>query len=126
MSVTRTRTLQMRRSVVTGELRVGFDWGLLEGKGDPSRAMEASAGSRSSAGAISLMSEKRPVWFSESGPGEGGEGLLPARSFPRRARRLARVGGLSSLSDIPPESSIVTRDFRASGAGGKSPRDDHS
>src|SRR5712671_1053802 len=101
MSVTSARTLQIRPSVVTEELRFGLRWDFWEGKGESSRAVEASAGWLSIIGAISLIVEKSPVWLSESGPGRGDEGLLRERSFPRRARRLAKVGGLSSVSDIP-------------------------
>src|SRR5271163_4543986 len=102
MSTTRARTLQMRRAIGT---------------------IEGSGGWRSGDERTSLIAEKSPFWLSESDSGEREEDLLPGRSFSRRARRLARVGGLSSLSGIPPESSIVTRHFRVSGGGGRSPRE---
>src|SRR6266478_4907360 len=98
MSVTSARTLQIRRSMGTGEFKAGLCSDFWEGAGDPSRTVTASTGRLSSVGTISLISEKSPVWLRESGPGEGEDGLLAKRSFPRRARRLARVGGLSSLS----------------------------
>src|SRR5882757_8318496 len=115
MSVTSARTLQTRRSIVTEELR-----GCLRSR------TEVLANWLSSPGTTSLIAEKSPAWVCESELEGGGGGLLPARSFPRRARRLARVGGLLSLSDIPPESSIVTPDFRASGGVGQSPREGQS
>src|SRR5580704_12014337 len=126
MSVTSAPTLQMRRSIATGELRADLRWNLSEERGDPSRTLETLVGRLSSTRATSLIAEKSPVWLIESGPGGGEEVLLPTRSFPRRARRLAKVGGLSSLSDISPESSIVTQDFRANGGGGQSPREGRS
>src|SRR5882757_4930677 len=126
MSVTSARTLQILRSTVPRELTASLRWGSWERRGESSRTVKASADWLSSTGAISSIAEKSPAWLSESGFGGGEKGLLPARSFPRRARRLARVGGLSSLSAISPESSIVTPDFGASGGGGQSPREGRS
>src|SRR5271170_23296 len=114
MSVTSARTLQMRRSVEAAETSAILS-GFWE---DFLWTVEGFAAVRSRDEGASLTAEKSPAWPSESGPAGKERELLGGRCFARRARRLASVGGLSSLSGIPPESSIATHDFRASGEGG--------
>jgi len=116
MSVTRERTVQMRRSVGMAEVRKADFSALL-------LTVERTGFGGAGGGVVSGKVAKRPVWRRDSEGGGGADGRLPERSFPLRARRLARVGGLSSLSDIPPESSIVRRDFGVSGGCGQRSRE---
>src|SRR5271168_2851223 len=113
----------MRLSVGRSEVRAGFRWDSLNVEVGSSPMVEALDGWLSRAQAVSVRAEKRSFCPRESASGGGEEGRFPGRTLPRRARRLVRVGGLSSLSSIPPESSIATRDFRASGGGGRRPRE---
>jgi len=100
MSVTRARTVQMRRSeemAVPAGVARRLD-GADEGGGELAGWLDEEAGAS--------VVKKRSGWV-ELLAGSGGDNRLLERGFALRARRLARVGGLSSLSDIPPESSIA-------------------
>src|SRR6185437_1249573 len=98
MSMTRSRTVQIRRC--TGRADAVFV-------------------NSSGAGSLLLMVALPPPSSTArwGAPGCTGSGVkrrsvwkgvrFAARGFPRPVRRLARVGGFSSFSAIPPESSIA-------------------
>jgi hypothetical protein len=82
----------MRRSLIPG-------WDFFERRADPSFAIDTSSEGLADISVVSLTALKSPAWLGKSGAGEV-EGLLRTPSLPRRARRLARVGALSSSSAI--------------------------